>query len=134
MGVVATPLVPVVELATALTIAFVSARAGAAVALVLLAAFSLAVLHARSINGDRLPCGCFGGSEERHYRTMLWRNAALALLAALVFRARADVEVLTPSMPTGREWIAAALFLVGGLIVLWMTWQVSAAFRHREHS
>lgn len=130
---VAGPLVPVIEIATAVTIVFISARAGAAAACVLLAAFSLAILRARSINGDRLPCGCFGGSEDRHYRTMLWRNASLALLAALVLQARGEVNVTLPSMPQGGEWVAAGLVVVGGLLAVWMAWQVSSAFRNREH-
>ena len=131
---VAGPFVPALEVATAITIAFFSARVGAAAACALLAAFSLAILRARAINGDRLPCGCFGGSESRHYTTMMWRNAFLVVLAALVLRAQPAVDVVGPSLPQGGEWIAAGLVAVGGALVLWMAWQVSSAFRHREHT
>ena len=84
LGTIAKPGVPLAEVAIAVTGVFVSQRVGAAAALAALALFSLAVLRARAINGDKLPCGCFGGSEERHYRTMILRNALLSTLAATV--------------------------------------------------
>ena len=116
---IAGPLVPLAELAIAVTMLFVSARVGAAAAVGALALFSLAVLRARSINGDRLPCGCFGGTEERHYRTMIWRNAGLGALAAIVLLAHPErTDVGFPSAPEGSEMLPAALAVVGGIVVV----------------
>ena len=130
---IAVPLVPVAELAIAIVMLFISARVGAAAAVGALALFSLAVLRARSINGDRLPCGCFGGTEERHYQTMIWRNTGLGVLAAVVLLARDEPAAIgTPASPEGAELLPAALAVFGGIVVLWTAWQVGAAFRRRE--
>lgn len=87
LGAIAKPTVPIAELAIAVVGLFVSPAIGASAALAALALFSLAVLRARRINGDKLPCGCFGGSEERHYRTMILRNGLLGALAAAILLA-----------------------------------------------
>jgi hypothetical protein len=50
-------------------------------ALALLGTFSAAILRARRLQGDRLPCGCFGGTARRDYRVLLGRNLALAVVA-----------------------------------------------------
>jgi hypothetical protein len=126
--------VPGGEVAIAAVTLFVSARAGAAAAVGALALFSLAVLRARAINGDTLPCGCFGGTEERHYRTMLWRNAALGALAAIVLLAREDPVGAGTELtrPSGPDLLPAILVVVGGAVMVWMAWQVASAFRRRE--
>jgi hypothetical protein len=51
-------------------------------ALLLLAAFAWAILRARRLGGDRLPCGCFGGAARRDYRLLLGRDVALGVVAA----------------------------------------------------
>lgn len=128
---IAAPLVPVAEIGIALCLLFVSTRAGAAAALAMLAAFCLAILRARSIKGDRLPCGCFGGSESRRYQTMMWRNGFLGMLAAVVLLARDPVEVWIPATPRADEWFPAALVVIGASVALWTVLHVSAALRHK---
>jgi hypothetical protein len=83
---VALVVVPVAEgiAAVLLVLGGDAMRAGAALGVALLAAFSLAVLRARRLLGRRLPCGCFGGSGDRDYRLMLVRNSALGVVAAAV--------------------------------------------------
>ena len=125
----AAPGVPAGEVAIAVTCAFVSPRAGAAAALALLSLFSLAVIRARSINGDRLPCGCFGGSEERHYRTMILRNAFLGALAGAVLLADGRVEPLSPALPTWGDALPALLVVCGAALAVWTVLQVSNAMK-----
>ncbi len=94
-------------------------RAGAALAVALLAAFSLAVLRARRLQGDQLPCGCFGGSGSRDYRLMLVRNAVLGAVAAaiLVVRPVAEYE-LEP--PAASQALPAVLVGLGLVLVGWL--------------
>jgi hypothetical protein len=63
--------------------------AAGALALGLLAAFSATILRARRLQGDRLPCGCFGGDGRRDYRLLLARNLALGAVAAATLADRA---------------------------------------------
>ncbi|HWC13902.1 MAG TPA: MauE/DoxX family redox-associated membrane protein [Actinomycetota bacterium] len=129
---VSTLVVPLLELGVAFLIVLVSPRGGAAVALANLCLFSLAVLRARSLNGDKLPCGCFGGAEERHYATMLWRNFALALLVAVVLRGPEAPITAGASLPGRGDMIPAALTLVGAAVVVWMLSQFHGSSRRRE--
>ncbi|MDQ3783783.1 MAG: hypothetical protein M3360_02725 [Actinomycetota bacterium] len=116
--------VPVVELAVALTILWASARAGAALALALLAAFSAAVVRARSRQGDLLPCGCFGRATVRDYRTMLARNVVGGGLAAVVLLAGDQAGILAAAgAPSGPELIPAALTCLGTVLVGWTLWR-----------
>lgn len=114
--------VPVVEVFVAglLLVGGDAGRAGAALGVALLAAFSMAVLRARGLQGDRLPCGCFGGSASRDYRLMLVRNSVLGLVAAAV--------LVLPERPLGLDppgtadalpavLVALGLVLVGWLVV-----------------
>ena len=128
---VAAPGVPVLELVTAALLLFAT-RAGAAAALAILSMFCLAILRAREKSGDQLPCGCFGGSEQRDYRTMLWRNTFLAGLAAIVLFADGKVAPVMPSAPTGQEWLPVALVVVGAGVALWTALRVTEALRSKE--
>jgi hypothetical protein len=111
--------VPVLEAAVAgLVVAGLAPTAGI-VALVLTAAFSVAIVRARARVGDSLPCGCFGRTGRRDVRLVLFRNAALAGLAALVwvspsvaptFRAPMASEVVPAVL------VAAAAVLVGAML------------------
>lgn len=76
--------VPLVELAVATVLAFGPVRIGAATTIFLLALFSLAILRARMLEGDKVPCGCFGGTAARDYWVMITRNVLLGVLAAFV--------------------------------------------------
>ncbi|MDQ3951885.1 MAG: hypothetical protein M3279_02800 [Actinomycetota bacterium] len=114
-------LVPAIELATAFLLARGGdvTRAGAALTVGLLAAFSLAVLRARRLQGDRLPCGCFGGSGSRDYRLMLVRNALLGAVAAAILLvpgvARYEVDA-----PEAAQLVPAALAALGVALIAWL--------------
>ena len=122
-------LVPIVELAVAFVTIAVSVLIGAIAALLLLVLFSLASLRARAIKGDRLPCGCFGGSAERHYSTMMMRNAALATLAAMVLVSDAGPGAALSALPRGSDVVPAALVLAGVVLAGWVAMQTSRSLR-----
>ncbi len=94
-------------------------RSGAALVVALLSAFSLAVLRARRIQGDRLPCGCFGGSGRRDYRLMLARNALLGGLAAAVLLVP-RVASFELEAPDASQVLPAALAALGLALVSWL--------------
>jgi uncharacterized membrane protein YphA (DoxX/SURF4 family) len=96
-------------------------RAGAASALALVSAFSIVVLRVRALQGDRLPCGCFGGRDRRDYRTMIARNGVLGALAALILVTGRDVSLLAGfRMPRSSEVLPAVLVAVAVLVLVWM--------------
>ena len=105
----------------------VATRAGAALCVGLLAAFSLAVLRARRLQGDRLPCGCFGGNGSRDYRLMLVRNAFLGGVAAAVLLVPrlADYELEAPS---SSQVVPALLVVVGVALIAWLAVSVTRGF------
>ena len=119
-------LVPVAEIAAGvlLSVGGVSSKAGAALAVSLLGAFSLAVLRARRLQGDRLPCGCFGGSRSRDYRLMLVRNGFLGLVAAAILLvprvARYELEA-----PPASQLLPAVLVGLGVVLIAWLVTTVS---------
>ncbi|MDP9296414.1 MAG: hypothetical protein M3O88_06965 [Actinomycetota bacterium] len=112
--------VPLLEAAVvSLVIAGLERAAGVASS-VLLLGFSLAVLRARSLRGNRLPCGCFGGARMRDYRAMLARNAILEIVA--VFVAVNGADVLSPglgSFPTGSDLVPAGLAVACAGLGVW---------------
>jgi uncharacterized membrane protein YphA (DoxX/SURF4 family) len=108
------PLTPVVEAVVPVLVVSGRSRAAVALALVLLAVFSLVLLRARAARGNRLPCGCFGRATERDYRLMLLRNTGLGVLAAIVLAAGHDVRALEGiGTPDASEVVPAALAFVG---------------------
>jgi hypothetical protein len=128
----ASPAVPLLELAISMTLILGAARAGGIAALIALVPFSAAIARARSVNGDRLPCGCFGGSEHRHYKTMLARNAALGVVAVMVISG-GDIGPVWSSAPSSDQLLPAALVFAGTALILWVAWQASISLRRREH-
>lgn len=107
--------IPVAELAVPALVVAGFGTAAAALALVLLASFSGAILRARRLLGDRLPCGCFGGRDRRDFRVLLVRNAALGALALASFD---DPVAAVPGVGSAE---AIPLLLIGlgiGLAVL----------------
>lgn len=126
----AAPLIPVIELLLAFACVVVP-RVGAAAALATLAAFSLAILRARSRRGDRLPCGCFGGTKERDFKTMLLRNAGLGVLAGVTLIASGDGSVAL-SAPTASDLVPVVLVLLGAALILWVTLQSAHLLRRRD--
>jgi len=120
--------VPAAELGAVGLILFAPARAGAAFALALIAVFSLAVVHAQSRHGPRLPCGCFGGNETRDFRTILVRNGALAAMAAIVLLGRAE-GVAWPD-----EFVPLGLTVAGIGLGVWIVRAASVMWQKRERT
>lgn len=121
--------VPLGEVVVAGLIVTESQRLGAAAALALLAGFSGAVLRLRAIEGDRLPCGCFGKTQVRDYRLTLARNSFLVLLAAIVLL-RGDVTLYGGlSGPSGDELVPVALIVSGIGAAVWLGVSVRRSFR-----
>jgi len=121
--------VPVAEVTIVALFAVGIVRPAAALTLALVAAFSAAVVRARTTRMDnRVPCGCFGGSGETDYRLLLGRNLALLLLAALILMSPRDVS-LAP--PTGGDLLPAVLVVVGGVVLVWTAVQTASSFHRR---
>jgi hypothetical protein len=114
-------LVPVLEIVAGVLLSSGgdASKAGAALSVALLAAFSLAVLRARSLQGDRLPCGCFGGSGGRDYRLMLVRNAVLGSVAALVLLVPRVASYEIDRLPAS-DVLPAVMVAVGVLLIAWL--------------
>lgn len=118
--------VPVAEVLAGFLLAAGGAatKAGAALSVALLAAFSGAVLRARRLQGDRLPCGCFGGAGTRDYRLMLVRNAFLGAVAAAVLLvpriARFELDA-----PSSGQVVPALLVAAGAGLIAWLAVSVT---------
>jgi hypothetical protein len=125
--------VPAAELCLAVLLFAGWLKIGAAASVAVIAAFSLAVLRARAIQGDRLPCGCFGRASERDYRELLYRNAMLGVLAAGVLVAAPD-ERVGLVLPDAVEILPALLATVGVGLVAWMLRQLSHSLREKGES
>lgn len=95
-------------------------RAAAAVAFVLLGAFTGALMRARALRGESVPCGCFGKTAERPVSLMLWRNAGLAVCALVVFADPGDVQLFADvRAPRAGEALAVALVVIGLALAAW---------------
>jgi hypothetical protein len=126
--------VPIVELLVPLLFIAGNVAAGAALVMALVGAFSLAVLRARSLEGDRLPCGCFGRGKARDYRVMLLRNSVLGTLAAALLVAGRDVRLFEGvGAPDGSEVIPITLSVAGLVAAGWAVWMASCSFRKGQH-
>lgn len=125
-------LVPLCEVMVAAALLMGAVRLGAAASLALLAAFSLAILGARSRGeGDKLPCGCFGKTTTRDYRISLARNALLALMASALLVRGEDVSPLGGfGAPSGSEVVPLLLILLGGVVIGWMVRSVVRVSRN----
>jgi hypothetical protein len=113
--------VPVAEAAVGALILAGASAYGSVLALGLLGGFSAAIVRARSLHGNRVPCGCFGRTKARDYRIMLARNIGLVALAGVVLFTRASFPLFEwARLPGGEELVpavlaAAGLGLAGGL-------------------
>lgn len=126
-------LVPVAELAVAALVLAGPIRVGLAAALLLVSAFSFGILRARSLQGDQLPCGCFGRTEERDYRLLLIRNALLGTLAGIALVAGTSESVVSlAEVPSSSELLPAVLVTGGVALVSWLAWQ-AISMKRREH-
>jgi hypothetical protein len=121
--------VPAAEALVVALFLAVSARAAAALALALMSAFSLAVVRARALQGDELPCGCFGRAAKRDYREILVRNALLGALAAVALVAGDRARTL--QLPGSQEVLPAALAVTGMVLVGVVAWQAGGALKKR---
>lgn len=115
--------VPLAE--AAIVVAFLSGRSrlGALAAATLLVVFSLVVLRARAVRGDRLPCGCFGGRKVRDYRAMLGRNLLLLLLAVVVLVGGRDVTMFPEDLARA-DLVPLGLVIGGFGLGAWVVSQV----------
>ena len=116
LEILAETLVPPAEAAVVALILLGRVGAGAAWALLLLAAFSLALLRARRLGDGRVPCGCFGGRARRSLSWLLARNAALASTAVLSLTTEARVHL--PAIPSADELLPASLAALGGALTI----------------
>jgi hypothetical protein len=125
--------VPLAEIAVVVLLLIGPVKSGAALALALVAAFSWAILRAHGLRGDRLPCGCFGSTQERDYRVMLTRNAVLGAVAAVILLSPAETAVVEDlaGLSTG-DILPVTLSGLAVLTLLWMVRQVTNALRGRQ--
>jgi hypothetical protein len=126
-------LLPWVELSVVVGLIAGARAEGAAVALGLMIAFSVAILRARLLQqGNKLGCGCFGGSALLDYRVMLLRNAAMVALLVFVLVADAEGDFgETPVVAPAR----LLPMLLGFMLVaaaLWTGWQVRVHLGRRQ--
>jgi hypothetical protein len=95
-------------------------------------AFSLAILRRRSVEGDRLPCACFGRSTTRDYRVMLTRNLLLAVTGAVVVLGGPGVSVFDGLRAPGPgELLPVVLVVAGVILITWMVVQASTSLRRK---
>ena len=121
--------VPIAEALTVVVLLWGDARVGAALAAALISLFSLAIVRAREIQGDRIPCGCFGRTSTRDVKDLLARNAFLGLGAAiLLLSGRRELEW---TLPHPNELVAALLVVLGMVLIAWVVSQASTTLRRR---
>ena len=121
--------VPIAEIVVVVMLVVGAAKAGAALSIALISSFSLAAARVRAVQGDRLPCGCFGRTSTRAYKEILLRNAALGALAAVVLLADDDVVLLRAPEPMA---VVPIVLTVAGIVAAgWLVWHASAALRRR---
>ena len=118
--------VPVAEIAIAGLILVGATKPAGALSVALLSSFCAALLRARKEEGDKLPCGCFGGEKERDYRVLLARNIAL-LLPAVVLMMSGDVSLR--GRPGSVELLPALFVVLGITVIGWTAFEVSRALR-----
>jgi hypothetical protein len=112
--------VPALELAVALAAVLGLAPVAGALALLLLSAFSAAVVRVRIRGAHDIACGCFGGMRHRDYRVLLVRNLLLATVAVVALRAPARTPTGWPGIPQAGESLPFAL-ATGALVVAGLT-------------
>ena len=113
--------VPAAEVAIVGLVVLGLHRTAGIAALVMLAAFSGAILRARRWFGDMVACGCFGSSDPRDYRILLVRNAVLAGGASIAAVGGVDAPRFSvPGLPTAGEALPAALAAIGIAVTAWM--------------
>jgi hypothetical protein len=102
-------------------------HAGATLAAGLLVAFSAALVRHRRRSGDRVPCGCFGGSRSRSLRLLLARNALLIVVAIAAARGPNGLDPVL--VPDAAELVPAVLVAVGLGVLIAMLRRTAALLR-----
>lgn len=125
--------VPLAELAVVGLILSGLAAVAGALGLVLLVAFSAALVRAR--DGGEAPCACYGRRRVRSLRSLLARNGAIAAAATVATAA----ESRPPSLPAGDPLPlalallgAAAAIALGVPAIRWLTPPAAAAGTSRR--
>jgi hypothetical protein len=113
---------PVAEAAIVGLILAGATKPAGALSVGLLCSFCAALLRARSKEGDRLPCGCFGGNRTRDYRLLLLRNIVL-LVPSVTLMVSPPGSVT--HVPSAIEPIPALLALIGLGVLLWMALEIA---------
>jgi methylamine utilization protein MauE len=121
--------VPAAELTVPVLVTLGQPVAASIVALVLLAAFSLALLRARRLHGNRVACGCFGKTRARDYRVLLARNAAVGALAAASLVGPETSWRAGLHAPHGIELLPVILTLAGAFLVAGLAWEAFQMIR-----
>jgi hypothetical protein len=125
--------VPLAEVAIVGLVVMGMHRTAGIVALVILAAFSAALLHARRRFGNVVACGCFGTSGARDYRILLLRNALLCGGASIAAFGGVDAPLVSvPGLPTAGDALPAALAVIGIVVAAWMLASSLRSFRVRR--
>jgi hypothetical protein len=110
----ALPLVPVAEVAVPVLALSGRTKQSAVLAAALLIVFSAAVVRGRFRLGGKIPCGCFGKREVRDYRTLILRNMALGMTAAIVLTEKPGKHLLAGLRgPHLSEAVPAVLVILG---------------------
>ena len=113
--------VPLLELGVAFVLLWGNVKAGAALTLALLAAFSSATVRARALKGDRLPCGCFGQEGAKDFKVILARNALLTVPVWVVLSSDLEGGALSGmAFPHLAELLPALIALSGVCAFLWV--------------
>ena len=113
--------VPALEIGAVVLVLTGPLEVAGAVILALLASFCLVILSARASKGDRLPCGCFGGTTEHDYRLMLIRNAVLAVPAGVLVLSGESGLIGRLGSIEGSDVVPLGLVLLAGGLIVWMT-------------
>jgi hypothetical protein len=101
-------------------------RAAAVWSGALLVLFSGALVRASRRVGDRVPCGCLGGSGDIDVNTALARNLALFVVAVFVVgRASDSPSISWPGSPAAAD-VVPLLLTIGALIAaVLVVWRAS---------
>ena len=133
MATITAVVVPVVELGTATLLLVGPPVAGAGVALALLTAFSVVLLRARALRGDRCRALASAGAQIGTTASALERNAALALPAVLLlFAGQAGRGLDALGSPGAGDALPLALAALGFLVAIWTIQQARTALRRED--
>ena len=121
--------VPVAEGAVAVLVVAGFPRVAGALALSLLVVFSVAILRARAVSGDRIRCGCFAGARTSDYRGLLARNGLLAVAAVVAVVSGIDRFPEGARWPGSGETLPAALAAIGSAVAGWALFASGRALR-----